>query len=196
MEVKGDPNNSSIKKPQDTILARALYDNNPEYSQELGFVKGDVLTVLKKDPEGYEGWWICSLRGKVGIAPGNRLEILGTITPKHTTPEAEPYDQIPTPTTNDSSNTERSEHSVSRSPNPCYENISPSQSTRNGFLPPSSSQDRGSHSPSVPTSLDGSADPEFIEPTSLRVDSALNNLEQLTLADPSKNHQSPSPQVF
>uniref|UniRef100_A0A0X3P512 Breast cancer anti-estrogen resistance protein 1 n=1 Tax=Schistocephalus solidus TaxID=70667 RepID=A0A0X3P512_SCHSO len=186
MEVKGDPTHSPAKKPQDTVLARALYDNNSEYSQELGFVKGDVLTVLKKDPEGYEGWWICSLRGKVGIAPGNRLEILGTITPKHTASEPEPYDQIPTPTTNDSSHTERDENSFPRPPITCYENVSHSQSTRNGYLP-QSSQDHRSHSPSLPVSLDGNAD---LEAPSLKGDSTLDKLKQLTVSDPSKNHQS------
>ncbi|VDN99652.1 unnamed protein product [Rodentolepis nana] len=62
-----------------TILARALFDNTAEVAQELTFTRGDVLTVLKKDPPGFEGWWICSLAGKVGIAPGNRLEILGSV---------------------------------------------------------------------------------------------------------------------
>ncbi|VDD78822.1 unnamed protein product [Mesocestoides corti] len=62
-----------------TVLARAIYDNNSEVAQELSFSRGDVLTVLKQDPPGFEGWWICSFAGKVGIAPGNRLEILGVV---------------------------------------------------------------------------------------------------------------------
>ncbi|BHF76803.1 Breast cancer anti-estrogen resistance protein 1 [Sparganum proliferum] len=193
MEVKGDLDHSAVKKPHDTILARALYDNNSEYSQELGFAKGDVLTVLKKDPEGYEGWWICSLRGKVGIAPGNRLEILGTITPNHTAPDPEPYDQIPPPT--ESPHTEGAGNPVLRSPSTCYENMSHSQSTRNGF-PPHSPQDQRLHSPSGLTPLDESTDPESVEtPPSSRVDVASSNLEQLTLSDPSKNHQSPDHQA-
>ena len=62
-----------------TVLARAIFDNTAEVAQELTFSRGDVLTVLKKDPPGFEGWWICSLAGRVGIAPGNRLEILGSV---------------------------------------------------------------------------------------------------------------------
>ncbi len=73
-------NNGSEAGPGQTILARAVYDNCAEVAQELSFSRGDVLTVLKKDPPGFEGWWICSLAGKVGIAPGNRLELLGAVT--------------------------------------------------------------------------------------------------------------------
>ncbi|KAL7057823.1 hypothetical protein AAHC03_016457 [Spirometra sp. Aus1] len=196
MEVKGDLDHSAVKKPHDTVLARALYDNNSEYSQELGFAKGDVLTVLKKDPEGYEGWWICSLRGKVGIAPGNRLEILGTITPNHTASEPEPYDQIPPPAATDSPHTEGAGNPVLRSPSACYENMSHSQSTRNNGFLPQSTQDQRLHSPFGPTSPDGSAEPESVEtPPSSRVDVTSSNLEQLTLSDSSKNHQSPGHQA-
>ncbi|EUB56056.1 Cas scaffolding protein family member 4 [Echinococcus granulosus] len=70
--------NSSIG-PNTTVLARALFDNSAEVAQELTFSRGDVLIVLKRDPPGFEGWWICSLAGRVGIAPGNRLEILGSV---------------------------------------------------------------------------------------------------------------------
>lgn len=109
--------NSSIG-PNTTVLARALFDNSAEVAQELTFSRGDVLIVLKRDPPGFEGWWICSLAGRVGIAPGNRLEILGSVKPKirtvggrtttspHTSitttvtaqvnpPEVDPYDVLP-----------------------------------------------------------------------------------------------------
>ncbi|KAM7536659.1 hypothetical protein Aperf_G00000087928 [Anoplocephala perfoliata] len=100
-----------------TVLARALFDNTAEVEQELTFSRGDVLTVLKKDPPGFEGWWICSLAGRVGIAPGNRLEILGSVNSKNkpparkipvapnpltttvtalvNSPEPDPYDELP-----------------------------------------------------------------------------------------------------
>ncbi|VDL63070.1 unnamed protein product [Hymenolepis diminuta] len=111
-------NSSNTASENTTILARALFDNTAEVSQELTFTRGDVLTVLKKDPPGFEGWWICNLAGKVGIAPGNRLEILGSVKPKNkpstsrSTPpanvptkivkvlvnplETDPYDELPT----------------------------------------------------------------------------------------------------
>ncbi|GFO25373.1 breast cancer anti-estrogen resistance protein 1 [Plakobranchus ocellatus] len=62
--------------PQGMFLAKALYDNIAETPDELAFRRGDVLTVVEQDASGLEGWWLCSLRGKHGIAPGNRLKIL------------------------------------------------------------------------------------------------------------------------
>ncbi|XP_040272831.1 embryonal Fyn-associated substrate isoform X1 [Bufo bufo] len=57
-------------------LAQALYDNAAESPEELSFHRGDVMLVLEKDPPALSGWWRCSLRGKQGIAPGNRLRLL------------------------------------------------------------------------------------------------------------------------
>jgi hypothetical protein len=62
--------------PQELFLAKALYDNMAETPDELAFRRGDVLTVLEQDTGGLLGWWLCSLRGRQGIAPGNRLTIL------------------------------------------------------------------------------------------------------------------------
>lgn len=56
-----------------TVLAKALYDNIADNEDELTFRKGDVITVLEKDIDGLFGWWLCSLHGRQGIAPGNRL---------------------------------------------------------------------------------------------------------------------------
>lgn len=53
--------------------ARALYNNVSEAPDELSFSKGDILEVVEKDAN---GWWLCSFKGKVGIAPGNRLQLL------------------------------------------------------------------------------------------------------------------------
>nr|XP_033790562.1 enhancer of filamentation 1 [Geotrypetes seraphini] len=58
------------------LMARALYDNVPECAEELAFRKGDILTIIEQNTEGLEGWWLCSLHGRQGIAPGNRLKLL------------------------------------------------------------------------------------------------------------------------
>ncbi|NWS71407.1 CASS4 protein, partial [Crotophaga sulcirostris] len=57
-------------------LAKALYDNKAECSDELAFRKGDILTVLDQNVVGSEGWWKCSLHGRQGLAPANRLQLL------------------------------------------------------------------------------------------------------------------------
>ncbi|XP_058418417.1 cas scaffolding protein family member 4 [Diceros bicornis minor] len=59
-----------------TLLARALYDNHPDCSDELGFCRGDILTVLEQNVPESEGWWKCLLHGRQGLAPANRLQIL------------------------------------------------------------------------------------------------------------------------
>ena len=58
------------------MLAKAVYDNDAESKDELSFRKGDIVTVLEQNTGGLEGWWLCSLQGRQGIAPGNRLRIL------------------------------------------------------------------------------------------------------------------------
>ncbi|NXY53041.1 CASS4 protein, partial [Callaeas wilsoni] len=57
-------------------LAKALYDNKAECSDELAFRRGDILTVLERHVPGSEGWWRCSLHGRHGLAPANRLQLL------------------------------------------------------------------------------------------------------------------------
>ncbi|XP_026535922.1 breast cancer anti-estrogen resistance protein 1 [Notechis scutatus] len=34
------------------------------------------MTVLERNTQGLDGWWLCSLHGRQGIVPGNRLKIL------------------------------------------------------------------------------------------------------------------------
>ncbi|XP_060889726.1 breast cancer anti-estrogen resistance protein 1-like isoform X2 [Labrus mixtus] len=58
------------------VLAKALYDNVAESPDELSFRKGDIMTVMERDTQGLDGWWLCSLHGRQGIVPGNRLKIL------------------------------------------------------------------------------------------------------------------------
>ena len=57
-------------------LARALYDNAAECAEELAFRKGEVLSVVDRRPGGASGWWLCSLHGRQGVAPANRLQLL------------------------------------------------------------------------------------------------------------------------
>ncbi|NXV45036.1 CASS4 protein, partial [Uria aalge] len=59
-------------------LAKALYDNKAECSDELAFRKGDILTVLDQNVIGSDGWWKCSLHGRQGLAPANRLQLLAS----------------------------------------------------------------------------------------------------------------------
>ncbi|KAM3921766.1 cas scaffolding protein family member 4 isoform 2-T2 [Leptodactylus fuscus] len=61
------------------MLAKALYDNKAECSDELAFRKGDILTVLDQNIFGSDGWWRCYLHGRQGLAPANRLQLF-TIT--------------------------------------------------------------------------------------------------------------------
>ncbi|XP_061715005.1 breast cancer anti-estrogen resistance protein 1 isoform X3 [Cydia pomonella] len=74
----------SIPLGRETVLptqcmARALYDNIAESPDELAFRRGDLLTVLEQNTGGSEGWWLCSLRGRQGICPGNRLRIVAGV---------------------------------------------------------------------------------------------------------------------
>ncbi|XP_068598220.1 cas scaffolding protein family member 4 [Brachionichthys hirsutus] len=57
-------------------LAKALYDNTAECADELAFRKGDIVTVMDQTVAGTSGWWMCSLYGRRGLAPANRLQLL------------------------------------------------------------------------------------------------------------------------
>ncbi|XP_076264944.1 serine_rich_CAS and FAT-like_CAS_C domain-containing protein p130CAS isoform X2 [Rhynchophorus ferrugineus] len=57
-------------------LAKALYDNVPDTPDELEFHKGDTLVVLEQNTSNITGWWLCTLRGKQGICPANRLRLI------------------------------------------------------------------------------------------------------------------------
>ncbi|XP_042361663.1 cas scaffolding protein family member 4 isoform X2 [Plectropomus leopardus] len=57
-------------------LAKALYDNTAECADELAFRKGDIVMVLNQNVAGTSGWWMCSLYGRHGLAPANRLQLL------------------------------------------------------------------------------------------------------------------------
>ncbi|KAF0751952.1 breast cancer anti-estrogen resistance protein 1 [Aphis craccivora] len=68
--------NGSINNGYTNCIARAMYDNIAEAPDELAFRKDDILTVLEQNTAGLEGWWLCSLRGRQGICPGNRLRLI------------------------------------------------------------------------------------------------------------------------
>ncbi|XP_067905605.1 breast cancer anti-estrogen resistance protein 1 isoform X4 [Heterodontus francisci] len=76
MTFKENSQHSLVKQPVKNVLAKALYDNVAESPDELTFRKGDIMTVLERNTGGLEGWWLCSLHGRQGIVPGNRLKIL------------------------------------------------------------------------------------------------------------------------
>ena len=57
------------------LLARARYNNVAEAADELSFRQGDVVTVVKKDFNNQVDWWLCQLRGKIGMVPANYLEV-------------------------------------------------------------------------------------------------------------------------
>lgn len=57
------------------LLARARYNNVAEAKDELSFRQGDIVTVVKKDFNKQVDWWLCELRGKVGMVPANYFEV-------------------------------------------------------------------------------------------------------------------------
>ncbi|XP_051528778.1 cas scaffolding protein family member 4-like [Myxocyprinus asiaticus] len=60
----------------ETLFAEAIFDNTAESEDELAFCKGDIIMVLENYVAGSTGWWKCSLRGRQGLAPANRLRPL------------------------------------------------------------------------------------------------------------------------
>ncbi|XP_034831660.1 breast cancer anti-estrogen resistance protein 1 isoform X1 [Maniola hyperantus] len=76
---KDAPSAKCQKGSEKGCMARALYDNIAESPDELAFRRGDLLTVLEQNTGGSEGWWLCSLRGRQGICPGNRLRIVAGV---------------------------------------------------------------------------------------------------------------------
>ncbi|XP_068443458.1 embryonal Fyn-associated substrate [Clinocottus analis] len=75
-----------------TVLAKALFDNAAESPEELAFRKGDILMVLEQEQGGGPGWWLCSLHGRQGIAPANRLRLLQTAPPPGSDPHRGPVE--------------------------------------------------------------------------------------------------------
>ena len=55
-----------ISGPREQVVA--LFDFQSQQSDELGFVKGNVIDILSKD---HADWWLGELNGKTGIFPAN-----------------------------------------------------------------------------------------------------------------------------
>lgn len=77
-----------LRSPFQNKLAKALYDNTAECADELAFRKGDIVTVMDQNVAGTSGWWMCTLYGRHGLAPANRLQLLpqiglSTVSPSH-----------------------------------------------------------------------------------------------------------------
>ncbi|XP_053255228.1 breast cancer anti-estrogen resistance protein 1 isoform X1 [Podarcis raffonei] len=91
---------SAVYIDPQNVLAKALYDNVAESPDELSFRKGDIMTVLERNTQGLDGWWLCSLHGRQGIVPGNRLKILVGMYDKKQLPQQTPQtpQQTPQPT--------------------------------------------------------------------------------------------------
>jgi enhancer-of-filamentation protein 1 len=68
------------------VKAKAIYDNMAESVDELAFRRGDILDVVEQNADGLDGWWLCSLRGRVGLCPGNRLRVIDYETSSLNTP--------------------------------------------------------------------------------------------------------------
>lgn len=58
------------------IIARAMYSYTAAIPEELGFTKGDVLSVIRLQDD---GWWeaeVTTTRGRTGLVPSNYLQII------------------------------------------------------------------------------------------------------------------------
>lgn len=53
----------------------ALYDYDATCDEELSFLEGDILKVLRKEPHDVDdGWWEGELRGQRGLFPSLIVE--------------------------------------------------------------------------------------------------------------------------
>jgi hypothetical protein len=58
------------------LIARALYSYTAAIPEELGFQKGDVLSVIRLQDD---GWWeaeVTTTRLRTGLVPSNYLQII------------------------------------------------------------------------------------------------------------------------
>ena len=63
------------EEPGDWV--RALYDYEATNDEELSFVEGQLLRVLRRDENGVDdGWWEGELDGRVGVFPSLVVEEL------------------------------------------------------------------------------------------------------------------------
>lgn len=69
----GTVDDTTYQNDELNLKAKALYDYTADEENELGFKEGNIITILKKH-EG--GWWEGECNGKIGIFPGNYVEII------------------------------------------------------------------------------------------------------------------------
>ncbi|EAQ84961.1 hypothetical protein CHGG_08975 [Chaetomium globosum CBS 148.51] len=72
--VAADPNRFTRDGRPILHFARALYMYQPAIPEELGFAKGDVLSILRHQDD---GWWEATVQGgagQVGLVPSNYLQ--------------------------------------------------------------------------------------------------------------------------
>ncbi|XP_037042594.1 breast cancer anti-estrogen resistance protein 1 isoform X1 [Bradysia coprophila] len=86
LSLDGRLNGGKPTSQQQKMYAKAIYENIAESPDELAFKRGDILTIIEQDTDGIEGWWLCTLRGRQGICPGNRLKIIPSYDPGCYTP--------------------------------------------------------------------------------------------------------------
>ena len=60
----------SGKKPNER--AKVMFSYGPEYPDDLELCEGDIITILNKDGD----WWEGEVNGKVGLFPSNFVELL------------------------------------------------------------------------------------------------------------------------
>ncbi|ORZ41111.1 hypothetical protein BCR44DRAFT_43601 [Catenaria anguillulae PL171] len=79
------PPTSAIAPPpvptsRPTVTAVAQYDFDAQQEGDLGFRRGDVITVLKKG-DGTNQWWLGRCNGREGMFPANYVEVsAGSVT--------------------------------------------------------------------------------------------------------------------
>jgi WD40 repeat protein len=88
LEGKMDPSVASAAADAAPVVtgkynAIALYNYTAQDSDELSFLKDDIIEILGEDQED-EGWWNARLGTKVGVIPSNYVCVLATsASPKH-----------------------------------------------------------------------------------------------------------------
>lgn len=66
------PSRPDIGRPKPKIpQVKALYSYDAHDTDELSFVEGDVLQLVREDAS---GWWTCKFRGRQGFCPANYLQ--------------------------------------------------------------------------------------------------------------------------
>eukprot|EP01135_Chromosphaera_perkinsii_P003147 Nk52_evm36s236 gene=Nk52_evmTU36s236 len=165
---KKPPPRPSPPKPQRSCpnkpSARALFDCFPSASDELPFLKGDILILLRRVDD---GWMECELNYKRGLVPINYIEILIDLpqrSPERHIPPVEISSRMPDPEPQVFSNT--------RMPDPEPEAVS------SGRMPDPVSEDVADHGEDSKTEQacdeDGTRD---------RAEALFDNLEDLEFGD-------------